>query len=176
MQMGRMVERFATWRMTVAAFDWRRRLCGGTRLAAGAAGRTGPARRSGLVHTRRGGGPVRRSGPARRQRKGRLCDHRAHRRHALSGLVRPAIRRFCCSGSFEAGRRCIFYRWPSPLRMVLENTTIAALALSYDGEPSPLTWLAAAFTVVKTGLIVATLAAVGVGGTLWMWARIRQSR
>ena len=59
---------------------------------------------------------------------------------------------------------------------VLENTAVAVLALSYDGEPSPLTWLAAVFTVVKTGLIVATLAAVGAGGMLWMWARIRQSR
>ena len=59
---------------------------------------------------------------------------------------------------------------------VLENVTVAVLALSHDGEPSPLAWLAAAFTLIKTGLIVATLAAIGAGGMLWLWARIRQSR
>ncbi len=59
---------------------------------------------------------------------------------------------------------------------VLENTTVAALALSHDGAPSPLVWLAAAFTLVKTILIVATLAAVSAGGMLRLWARIRQSR
>nr|MDE0502239.1 hypothetical protein [bacterium] len=59
---------------------------------------------------------------------------------------------------------------------VLENVTIAVLALSYNGGPSRLAWLAAAFTLVKTGLIVATLAAVSVGGMLWLWARFRRSR
>lgn len=59
---------------------------------------------------------------------------------------------------------------------VLENVTVAALVLSHDGAPSPLAWLAAAFTLVKTVLIVATLAAVCAGGALRLWARIRQSR
>ena len=59
---------------------------------------------------------------------------------------------------------------------VLENTVIAVLALSHGGEPSSLAWLAAAFTLTKTGLIVATLAATIAGGMLWLWARIRQSR
>jgi len=58
---------------------------------------------------------------------------------------------------------------------VLENVTVAVLALSHDGAPSPLAWLAAAFTLVKTILIVATLAAVCAGGTLRLWARIRRS-
>ena len=53
----------------------------------------------------------------------------------------------------------------------LENITVAALALSYDGAPSPMAWLAAVFTLVKTVLIVATLAATCVGGTRWLWVR-----
>ena len=57
---------------------------------------------------------------------------------------------------------------------VLENVTVAALALSYDGDPSPLAWLAAVFTVTKTLLFVATLAVTGVGG--FHWLRVRQWR
>ena len=53
----------------------------------------------------------------------------------------------------------------------LENITVAALALSYDGAPSPLAWLAALFTLVKTVLIVATMAATCVGGMRWLWVR-----
>lgn len=56
---------------------------------------------------------------------------------------------------------------------VLENVTVAALVLSYDGEPSPLAWLAAALTLVKTALIGATLVAVCAGGARWLWTRIR---
>ena len=58
----------------------------------------------------------------------------------------------------------------------LENITIAALALSYDGTSSPLAWLAAVFTLVKTMLFVATLAVTCAGGMRWMWTRIRHSR
>ncbi len=58
----------------------------------------------------------------------------------------------------------------------LENVTVAALALSHDGAPSPLAWLAAVFTLAKTILIAATLTAVCAGGALRLWARIRQSR
>ena len=47
---------------------------------------------------------------------------------------------------------------------VLENVTVAALALSYDGAPVPLAWLAAVFTLFKTALIVATLVVVINGG------------
>ena len=57
----------------------------------------------------------------------------------------------------------------------LENITVAALALTHDGAPSALAWLAATFTVVKAGLSVATLAVTGVGGMRWMWVRIRRS-
>ena len=46
----------------------------------------------------------------------------------------------------------------------LENVTVAALALSHDGTPSPLAWPAAVFTAVKWVLFVATLAALCVAG------------
>ncbi len=59
---------------------------------------------------------------------------------------------------------------------VLENVTIAALALSYDGAPSPLAWPAAAFTLVKTVLVVATFATICAGGMRWLWVRMQQTR
>lgn len=59
---------------------------------------------------------------------------------------------------------------------VLENVTVAALALSHAGAPSPLAWLAAVFTLVKTVLIVATLAAICVGGVRWLRVRTRHPR
>ena len=57
---------------------------------------------------------------------------------------------------------------------VLENLTIAALALSYAGAPTPLAWPAAIFTLVKTALIAATAAAVGIGAMRWLWERLRR--
>ncbi len=56
---------------------------------------------------------------------------------------------------------------------VMENVTVAVLALSHDGAPSTLAWLAAVFTLIKTVLIVATLAATCVGGMRWLWLRRR---
>jgi len=56
---------------------------------------------------------------------------------------------------------------------VLENITVAVLAFSYDGTASLLAWLAAIFTLVKTVLIVATLAVVFAGGMQRLWVRIR---
>ncbi len=58
----------------------------------------------------------------------------------------------------------------------LENVTVAALALSHDGAPSPLAWLAAVFTLIKTVLIVATLAATCFGAMRWLWVRMRHAR
>ncbi len=46
---------------------------------------------------------------------------------------------------------------------VSENMTVASLALSYSGESSALTWLAAVLTLSKTMLIAATLLVVCVG-------------
>jgi hypothetical protein len=40
---------------------------------------------------------------------------------------------------------------------LLENFTIAYLALSYDGSPSSLAWLAAEFTLSKMALFLASL-------------------
>lgn len=59
---------------------------------------------------------------------------------------------------------------------VLENVAVAALALSHDGAPSPLAWLAAVFTLIKTVLAVATLAVTCVGGLRWLWARTQHAR
>ena len=56
---------------------------------------------------------------------------------------------------------------------VLENLTVAALALSYAGTPTALSWSAAVFTLVKTVLIVATAAAVGIGAMRWLRERLR---
>ena len=57
---------------------------------------------------------------------------------------------------------------------VLENLTVAALALSYAGAPSPLAWPAAIFTLVKTVLIAATAGATGTGAIRWLWERLRR--
>ena len=57
---------------------------------------------------------------------------------------------------------------------VLENATVAALALGYAGEPSPLAWLAATFTLIKALFGYAGLAAVCVGGVRWLWIRVRR--
>ena len=58
---------------------------------------------------------------------------------------------------------------------VLENATVAALALSFDGGPTSWAWLAAVFTLVKTVLIAATLAAVAVSAARRLSARLRRS-
>ena len=58
----------------------------------------------------------------------------------------------------------------------LENITVTVLALSYDGAPSPLAWLAAVFTLVKTVLFVATLAVTCAGLMRLLWRRMRHLR
>ena len=57
---------------------------------------------------------------------------------------------------------------------VLENATVAALALSHDGTPSPLAWPAAVLTRAKWVLTVATLAATVVGAALRLQTAIRR--
>jgi len=52
---------------------------------------------------------------------------------------------------------------------VLENATVAVLALGYAGAPSSLAWMAATFTLIKTVLIVAVMAAAGLGVVRWLW-------
>ena len=58
---------------------------------------------------------------------------------------------------------------------VLENITVAALAFSYNGTATPLAWLAAILTLIKTVLIVATLAMVCAGGIRRLWVGTRHS-
>ena len=53
---------------------------------------------------------------------------------------------------------------------VVENISIALLAATYDGAPSSWTRVAAVFTLLKSVLLLAALAAV-VGGVIrWLWA------
>ena len=65
--------------------------------------------------------------------------------------------------------------WTLPLALaaadVLENATVAALALSHAGAPSPIAWAAATLTLVKTLLIAAVLATTGAGAVHWLWRR-----
>ena len=70
---------------------------------------------------------------------------------------------------FEDGR---FYLLPiaGAATDVFENISIALLASTYDGAPSSWTRVAAAFTLLKSGLILATLAAV-MGGVI-RWLRV----
>ena len=52
---------------------------------------------------------------------------------------------------------------------VFENISIALLAATYDGAPSSWTRVAAVFTLLKSVLLLAALAAV-VGGVIrWLW-------
>ena len=57
---------------------------------------------------------------------------------------------------------------------VLENATVAALALGHAGALSPLASLAAVFILVKTILIAATATGTGIGTIRWLWVRVRQ--
>ncbi len=90
-----------------------------------------------------------------------------------------------CYGMLFAVLLSRLYRGGPPLHLLapavasadaLENIAVAALALSHDGAPTPLAWPAAVFTLVKTLLAAATLAATCVGATRWLWARMRHSR
>ena len=75
------------------------------------------------------------------------------------------------------GNRVPVYLVPLALAFAdaLENITVAALAASYDGAPSPVSWVAAVFTLLKSALIVATLAATGAGVIRWLITRLRLS-
>ena len=90
-----------------------------------------------------------------------------------------------CYGVLLAVLLSRLYRGGPPLYLLapavasadaLENITVAALALSHDGAPTPLAWPAAVLTLVKTLLAVTTLAAACIGATRWLWGRMRHSR
>ncbi len=53
---------------------------------------------------------------------------------------------------------------------VFENISIALLAATYDGAPSSWTRVAAVFTLLKSVLLLAALAAVAGGVIRWLWA------
>lgn len=56
---------------------------------------------------------------------------------------------------------------------VFENISIALLASTYDGAPTAWARVAAVFTLLKSGLLLATLAAA-VGGLIrWLWVARR---
>lgn len=92
-------------------------------------------------------------------------------------LVFPAAYGMLCAvllfRLFQGGAPLYLLPLAVALMDVLENVTVAALALSHDGAPSPLAWLAAVFTLVKTVLFVATLAVTCAGGMRWLWVWIR---
>ena len=71
---------------------------------------------------------------------------------------------------FEDGRRLYLLPIAGAATDVFENLSIALLASTYDGAPSSWTRVAAAFTLLKSGLILATLAAV-MGGVI-RWLRV----
>ena len=52
---------------------------------------------------------------------------------------------------------------------VFENLSIALLAATYDGAPSPWTIAAAVFTLLKSVLILAALVATVYGTIRWLW-------
>ena len=70
---------------------------------------------------------------------------------------------------FTDGRRYYLLPIAGAVADVLENLSIALLASTYDGAPSSWTSVAAAFTLLKSGLLLATLAAAVVGAIRWLW-------
>lgn len=175
MQIGKEIERLTTWRITVAA------LIGAVGCVAGLVWRQ--ARLAGLDLLDGRGWYTPGEAAALFDALDRL-DASARVVYATTALTVDMV--------FPAAYGLLFavllirlFRGRPPLYLlplvlaiadVLENISIAVLAVSYNGESSRLAWLATAFTLVKTCLIVATLAAVSASGMLWLWARIRQSR
>ena len=70
---------------------------------------------------------------------------------------------------FEDGRPFFLLPIAAAATDVFENTSVALLASTYDGAPSSWTRVAAAFTLLKSGLILATLAAAAGGVIRWLW-------
>ena len=79
--------------------------------------------------------------------------------------------------SRQFGNRVPLYLVPlaAAFADALENITVAALVVSYDGTPSPVAWMAATFTLLKSALIVMTLGAMGAGLIRWLITRSQLS-
>ena len=75
---------------------------------------------------------------------------------------------------FESGRP--FYLLPiaGAAADVFENLSIASLALTYDGAPTSWARVAAVFTLLKSGLLLATLAAALGAAIRWLWTGRRR--
>ena len=74
---------------------------------------------------------------------------------------------------FEDRRR--FYLLPITERRrdVFENLSIVVAASTYDGGPTSWARGAAVFTLLKSGLLLSTLAVAVGGGIRWLWAARR---
>ena len=75
---------------------------------------------------------------------------------------------------FDRGRP--FYLLPiaGAAADVFENLSIALLASTYDGAPTSWARVAAAFTLLKSGLLLATLAVAFGGAIHWLWTGRRR--
>ena len=72
---------------------------------------------------------------------------------------------------FENGRPLYLLPIAGAVADVFENISIALLAATYADAPSSWTRVAAAFTLLKSLLLLAALAAVVGGAIRWLWAR-----
>ena len=68
---------------------------------------------------------------------------------------------------FEGGRPLYLLPIAGAVADVLENVSIALLAATYDGAPSPWARVAAVFTLLKSVLLLAALVAAVYGATRW---------
>ena len=71
---------------------------------------------------------------------------------------------------YENGRPFYLLPLAGAVADVVENISIALLVATYDGAPSSWTRVAAVFTLLKSVLIPAALAAVVGGAIRWLWA------
>ena len=102
-------------------------------------------------------------------RERHLYIDRAHRRHELPGLLFTALLVRLLPG----GEPLYLLPLEGDLSDLLENVTIAALALGHEDSPPTLVSLATAFTLVKTVLVAAMLAVAFAKVARWVWTRRR---
>jgi hypothetical protein len=72
---------------------------------------------------------------------------------------------------FKDGRPLYLLPLAGAAADVFENLSIALLASTYDGAPTSWTSVAAVFTLLKSGLLLTTLAAAVGGAIRWLWVR-----
>lgn len=74
---------------------------------------------------------------------------------------------------FKDGRRYYLLPIAGATADVLENLSIALLASTHDGAPTSWASVAAVFTLLKSGRLLATLVATVCGAIRWMWVVLR---